>query len=614
MALSTEQPNINIFETYGVSYLTNRLLGPAAGGLSGAGYSYATARAKYECFFEWLEWAGYTNAECLLIDEFSAACNDAFFRTSIYQAAFQPTYPMAAPVVTQLQAYFGMGYQGNGHVTAPDGKFHTTFPILVHSRATFVNSGSLRPYNQGGQTNPGTFIRPSYANWVGPPATPSVAFSNWGSGIDLSLAFNRKDAIRSFNWGGSNYGEHYGQQWCEGFTVRGFTISPLVPTTGSWNDPSFVSAGIALWDPAEMSDVSFNFINEMNTDGIECLFSTPGSFHDNATFLNGKFGICLTGGGSGHGVITVNNHRGDDNGLALVGIRAGYGLTAGGNIIINGAKMESLGAADYVTNTSQGVPAKAQLLFDTEADYHNLTLSVFGANSKMIEGGNVDSIIRIGAPQDGTRTTVNVHGMYLFGQNLVKHLLQAGVTRYAAPDTAAFMSHSFTYTSERGIPGNPDVGGTFISHNGWCPQILITTCSARLGWLLPGASYNYASCLPGWNAQTGIVLGGAPPTPAATFVEVTVDPISVPNGSNSVATAIIRDQFGAPFVGTVIWSVVSGPGTINSGTGVITSTGIGVVVVKATVTGLPLVFGTGTLTVTAVGVPSMPLRRNCCLN
>ena len=604
MPLSTEQPNINIFEVYGVSYLTNRTLGTA--------YTYAQARAKYECFFTWLEWAGYNNVEALRIDEFSAACNDAFFRTSIYQAAFPVTYPLG-PQVGILLSYFGMGYQGNGYVVAPDGEYYTTFPILVHSRATFVNSGSLRPYDQGSQTNPGTLIRPDYANWVGPPAVPSAAFSSWsGNNINLSLAFNRKDAIRSFNWGGNTYGHHYGQQWCEGFTVRGFTITPLVPTTGNWNDPSFVSAGIAIWDPAEMSDVSFNFITGMNTDGIECLFGTPGSFHDNATFLNGIFGFCLTGGGAGSGVVTVNNHRGDDNGLALIGIREGFGLSAGGNIILNGLKMESLGAANYTNATTQGIPAKAQLLFDTEASYHNLTLSIFGANSKMIEGGNVDSIIRIANPQDGTRTTVNVQGMYLFGNNLVKNLLQAGSTRYASTDTAAFMAHSFNYTSERGVPGNTPVSGTFISHNGSCPRVLETTCSGRLAWLLPGAMYNYATCEPGWNAQTGYEGGGGPSTPEATTVNVSIDPISVPSGSSSVATAIIYDQFGMPFVGTVIWSVVSGPGTINSSTGVITTSSPGTVVVRATVTGLPAVFGQNSLLVTVVGVPAIPLRRNCC--
>lgn len=610
MPLSTAQPEIDIFEVYGVDYSKNRLLGPPSGGLNGASYSYATARAKYECFFEWLEWAGYTNAEALKIDEFSAACNDAFLRTSIYQAAFQPTYPMAAPVVTQLRAYFGMGYQGNGYVTAPNGKFTTTFPIMVHSRATFI-AKSLRPFNQGSQTNPGTMIQPDYANWVSAPATPSAAFSDWsGNHINLSLAYNRKDAIRSYNWGGNTYGHHYHEQWCEGFTVRGFTITPLVPTTNNWNDPSFVSCGIAVWDPAEMSDVSFNFITGMNTDGIECLFGTPGSFHDNATFLNGKFGFCLTGGGSGSGVVTVNNHRGDDNNLALIGVRAGYGLSAGGNIIINGLKMESLGAVDYTTWTSQSVPGKGQLLFDTEAPYHNLTLTVLGANSKMLNV-SIDSIIRIGNPEDGTVTTVNVQGMYLFGQGLVKNLLQAGSTRYTTPDLAWFMAHSFNYTSDRGVPGNGPVSGTFISHNGRCPTVINTTCSARLAWFLPGQTSNYATCEPGWNAQIGYTGGGGPATPVATSVSVSIDPVSVPAGSSSVATAVIRDQFGAVFAGTVTWSIVSGPGTIN-GAGTIATSGTGTVVAKATVVGSPGVFGTNTLLVTVIGVPPIPLRRNCC--
>ena len=97
-------------------------------------------------------------------------------------------------------------------------------------------------------------------------------------------------------------------------------------------------------------------------------------------------------------------------------------------------------------------------------------------------------------------------------------------------------------------------------------------------------------------------------------MSVSIDPISVPSGSSSVATAIIYDQFGMPFVGTVIWSVVSGPGTINSSTGVITTSSPGTVVVRATVTGLPAVFGQNSLLVTVVGVPAIPLRRNCCLN
>jgi hypothetical protein len=86
-----------------------------------------------------------------------------------------------------------------------------------------------------------------------------------------------------------------------------------------------------------------------------------------------------------------------------------------------------------------------------------------------------------------------------------------------------------------------------------------------------------------------------------TTISVTINPSSVQSGQTSQATAVVYDQFGQVMTGqTIGWSIVSGPATVNS-SGLVTTTGTGTVIVRATV---GIVTGDSpVITVTAVPPP-----------
>lgn len=544
MAFEVLNPTISILDVYQIDYTKNRVLSSA--------YTFPQLQSKYPFMVGWCIWAGYTSQEMLKMDELSFAVNDACWKQS------RLMHQMSEP--TPNQAMFSAPY-GKGKVILPYGRFDIRFPLLFHP-ATIITSDSKRPYpyvtyNQY-QITLGTCIFVDLVNFVGAPANPSAAFQPFASEFN-----NRKDPLRCANW--NNYGN---VQYEEGFEISNIFINGGRKSSGSWNDPSFKSAGIAIWDPGETSLISNVYIEDMNTDGIEAVYGTPATIFNTSVFRNGKFGLAITGGGGGHSLSRVNGLSGDDNGLALHGIRSGYGRTAGGNIILNGSKSESLGSANYTDITTQGIPGKGQLFFDTEDSTHNLTLTILGGNMKSI-GCALDSPIRIGTALPGTRTTVNCVGLYLYGNNAFKHLLQVGGTRYTTPGVSSYMGHSFNYTSNQGSIGD----GLFITHNEKVPPtVLNTNCTGRLGWLPWVESngtrigdWNYVTCQPGWNPQTGISGGSTPPpSPVLTRIDVLVIPSTINNTQTSQASANGFDQYGSVWNLNGTWSIESGPATINS--------------------------------------------------
>lgn len=591
MAFDPLNPVVDILGDYGLSYAQNRLLGSA--------YTYNQALTKYPCALKFYAWCGYTQAEVLLMDELSTAFCDGGWKT----ATVMSNMPWGSNIPDSV---FDNGAVGKGVITLPQGRFDLTMPLLMQNSGQLLCVGK-RPFferNNAYQTT-STVVTPNYAGWVGAPATPSAAFL----ARTTTAIFNRIDCVRTLNFGGN-----YGGGYCEGLKIKNLFISGNRNPSGSWWDPSFVSTGIAVYDMGETSEITNCYIEEMNDFGIESVFGTPGTYYNNSTFRCGRYGLMITGGGSGHSVHRIYGQSGDDNGMALIGIQDGYGYTAGGNIEIYGVKHEALGRTgqpnNYTALTSQGIPGKGQLLFNNDSATQILNLNIFGGGTKNLECA-IDSLIRVGTPVAGIRTTVNVQGLYVYGMNAVKNLLQVGGRRYPVPANASFMAHSFVFTSDLGA-----TTGNFQNLNGFTITPSVSNCTSRLGWLPwnPGTgavtgSWDYTTCDPSWSPETGI--GGIiPPPPPATPVPTTIGtltltPSSVPAGTSSQANApTVYDQFGNPIAATGTWGI-TGTGVSINGAGVITTTVQGNATVTYTVTGIATP-ATAILQVTAVAPPPPP--------
>lgn len=572
-------PICDLLEVYGVSNNTNRQLGDA--------YNYAAAKAKYPAAIGFYEWLGYSQSEVLDMDELSTAANDCWWATATVMSN------MPWPGVLPGGSYAGGG-TGKGVVILPQGRFDTTMPLLIHNSGQILCEGK-RPFferTDAYQTT-ATVLHPDQPNWVGPPAAPSANFTAHFT----NAIFNRVDVVRSINFGGN-----FGGGYCEGLKIENLFISGNRNPVGCWNDPTWVGTGIAIYDMGETSEITNNYIEEMNSYGIECVFGTPNTLYNNSTFRCGLYGVMITGGGSGHSNSRIYGASGDDNGMALIGIQDGYGFTAGGTINLYGIKHEALGSTNYTNLTSQGIPGKGQLLFNSESASHILNLNIFGGTTKNL-GCAIDALIRIQGAPSGIRNTVNVQGLYIYGSNAVANLLQVGGNRYPYPPSANFMAHSFTFTSDPGA-----TTGSVVNQNGFVMNASSSACTTRLAWLpwngfTVNGSWNYTTCQPSWSPVTGV--GGVvppppPPTPAVpTTVNITATPSAILVSGTSQASATILDQYNVPISGSITWSIVSGPGTVN-GSGFVTNTGTaGTIIVRGTVVGYPLVTNTANIVVTA---------------
>jgi hypothetical protein len=94
----------------------------------------------------------------------------------------------------------------------------------------------------------------------------------------------------------------------------------------------------------------------------------------------------------------------------------------------------------------------------------------------------------------------------------------------------------------------------------------------------------------------------APQPPVPTTINVTLSSSTIPFGGTVQATAVVFDQNGVPMSASGTWSIASGPATI-SGTGLVTTTAPGSVVVRYTVNAI---VGTANLLVQNVEPPPPP--------
>lgn len=275
--------------------------------LSALGYTYATAKAKFAALIPWLESLGWSNEEVLALYEFCAAWNDAFWRGNGYFSE-SPNY--ANLTATRC------------NIIAPHGAYRLNFPCLFN-QGSYTGQGAGEYSGTPNQSSGGTGLYIDHGTWMKSRAPEQFC-------------------LKSITWGlESGYAE------C--FTISGFRFEG--GKTGSVHDPSYVSAGMGIWDSGEASKVESCYAFGFNSYGFMNVRGTPSRFDQCSAFSNGIFGLGLIG--NDLSTVTVIGMSGDDNG-ALIGVRAGYNRPAGATVTIIGAKSES----------GKRQPFRKQKLFD----------------------------------------------------------------------------------------------------------------------------------------------------------------------------------------------------------------------------------------------------------
>lgn len=338
--------------------------------------------------------------------------------------------------------------------------------------------------------------------------------------------------------------------------------------------------GLALGKAGECT-----YVNQIRSDrfnygfvasgGVPLTIGTITAFHND---LGGFVGL-----GCAQSTIAIGTLSGDSNG-ELFGLHAGYGLPAGGIVTIGGlAKSE-----DGVTDEARGAWL-GQILAYCEGQY-SVTIANYSCAASNIVGDAI-FVLNPSIPAYGMQQSNLEAKGYSFGYRTLILDLQAH-TRIPLPGD--YYSLKFIHQAGQGM---------WTPFPNIIPSAVSCNCTAPLGFLrkstttgLPIGSFDYVGCSPKKGTSSSTTT--PPVTPVVTSVSVTVSPTSVVLGSTSQATAVVKDQNGNTMTGqTVNWSITSGGATVNS-SGLITTTAVGSIVVKATVGS---VSSTTNLTVTASG-------------
>lgn len=319
--------------------------------LQALGYTYATAKAKFGALIPWLESLGWSQAEVLGLYEFCAAWNDAFWRGNGYFSE--------SPIYSNIT-----GTRCN--IIAPHGAYRLNFPCLVN-QGTYEGQGAGEYSGSPNQSTGGTGLYIDHSTWMNTRAP-------------------ERFCLKSANWGTDTYTE-----CC---TIKGFRFEG--GRTNMIHDPSFVSAGVGMFDSGEASSIQSCYAFGFNTDGFMTVRGTPGSFAWCSSFSNGRYGFGMIG--NDLSTTTFIGCSGDDNNF-LYGVESGFGRPGGGTTTVLGNKSES----------GKRTPSRKQGLFKG-----------VGAVNFICNGASLDST-------DGTTTAVEVDFQTYNGQVDISGIRQNGI-------------------------------------------------------------------------------------------------------------------------------------------------------------------------------------------
>lgn len=297
---TTSIRTFDLAKEYGVDTSRDKIL-------KDLGYTYTQAAGAFKALIPWLESQGWSQAEVLNLYEFNAAWNDAFLRGCGYFSE--------NPVYSNLTG-------ARLNIIAPHGAFRVNYPCLFN-QGNYQGQGAGNYSGASGQSTGGTGIYIDHGSW-------------------MTARSPERFCLKSITWGlESGYAE------C--FTVSGFRFEG--GKTGSVHDPSYISAGMGIWDSGEASKVESCYAFGFNSYGFMNVRGTPSRFDQCSAFSNGIFGFGLIG--NDLSTVTITGPSGDDNG-ALIGVRSGYGRPGGATVTVIGAKSES----------GKRTPYRKQKLFD----------------------------------------------------------------------------------------------------------------------------------------------------------------------------------------------------------------------------------------------------------
>ncbi|TXH47165.1 MAG: hypothetical protein E6Q97_27800, partial [Desulfurellales bacterium] len=262
-------------------------------------FTYETARNKYGAFVQWAEFLGMTRAELLSVNEFAAAWNNEIWSTDGYVAPnVQGAYPQN-------------GCQSRVNINA-SGVYYakTNIPCIVAFGK--YTGGGTGNYTDATGTTGGTQIEVDHAAW-------------------LSRIFPGRYLFQTDTWATNTIMGYQESFIFEGFRLEGGWTSKV-------HDPSFESAGIAIWDSGETSRVEHVYAFGFNSYGFLNVRGTPTIFNGCSAFSCGIGGFGLLG--NDLATIALYSPSGDDN-AALIFIDGAYDRPGGSTITIVAAKHEN---------------------------------------------------------------------------------------------------------------------------------------------------------------------------------------------------------------------------------------------------------------------------------
>ena len=471
--------------------------------------------------------------------------------------AANETYFNALKVVSA--AALQGSWEGNGAGFTPGVTNTSRNTILLPRGGPYLVNHSI-PISAGGVIGKGTnisstngndtsYLEYDHAGWLEPGAQRAV--------------------MKSVNWGTSAYLE---SAYVDGFRING--------AAGQWRDPSYQQYGVLMDMMGETANFATGrgvYVHDCNNHGIWIEGVGPGRIGDISVFDNNQGGLKI-GNTNSLGNLTIDRVSADNNGFAYINDQAG------------GWVMNTLKCETGLSN-ARGKVFKAQVPVWTKgwiAGEIKLLSSAVAPNTARIDAlvhwWNTANNCKL---EIGTITGWQAVNLVMNHRNNKRYYFSGTGSGSGGGDYAAIgvtmRGYGTAFSIKAHNPQTTDIDkiapgtGTFV-------EAVFNSPGDRLHPVTDPAQYLFTAtpASPLWD-DTGGATPPPPPTPVVTTVTVSLATDPVTSGGTSQASAQVFDQFGQVMTGqTIGWSIVSGPATIN-GSGLVTTSGSGSVVVRATV-------------------------------
>lgn len=383
-------------------------------------------------------------------------------------------------------------------------------------------------------------------------------------------------SIRNLHHPSTLFGEDL-YSWIESGYVDGFRYEGLC----NWeaHDPSYQANGIFVYRAGETYVMDKIFSTGFNGHGIATCGSTPIHVRTVSCFGNTLGGFAVLGGALT--TTKIDMLSGDDNPCLLRVRDFGVGFTSGGTIEIGEMKLES-GKRD---------PQRGELIVDADSNiglYNNegcfLNLTIGNVEFSMTGAYRMDALVAVNgytsAPQPRGTTSgnrvgrVKIGGFDAHGHNSILHDIDRKRVYRSDGD---YVKMGLTWNARLASAGLAmDVPTCDLP-----APLTVTTVNAprRLGITPSATPFNYGTGTPAYDETTVSPIIVPPSNFQAIFAAVNKGIIGMADSAQCAALSIdyeLRTMPGA----SVTWSILSGPANID-GTGLVTPTGTGDVVIKA---------------------------------